>query len=49
MVVIHLKLNPLHPRTLCAKFGPNELSGSEDFLIFIVPLKKGHGPSFEQT
>ena len=54
---IWTKLNPLHPRMLCAKLGWNRLSGSgEDFLlssmyfhyfVIISPWKRA-GPSFEQ-
>ena len=52
MVLLWIKLNPIHPRMLCAKFGWNWLSGSgeEDFFNFVnelslfrnyLPLEKG--------
>ena len=56
---IRINMNPHHRRMLCAKFVWNWPSGSEeeDFsspqYIFVIslwyPLKKGRGPSFEQT
>ena len=59
MVLLWTKLNLIHPRMLCAKFGWNWPSGSgeEDFLIssmyfhyfVIISPWKRVGPSFEQS
>ena len=57
---IWTKLNPLHPRMLCAKFGWNWPSGSGGnislissmyyrYFGIISSLEKGRGPSFEQN
>ena len=45
-------LNPYHPRMLCVKFGWNWPGSSGKILSLFrsyLPLRKGHGPSFEQT
>ena len=47
MVFICLKLNPIHPRMICAKSGWNWPSGSNEFinvfplLHYYLPLEKG--------
>ena len=56
---IWTKLNPLHPRMLCAKIGWNKLNGSGEeefyfvnvFSVFCnyLPFEKRRGPLFEQN
>ena len=57
--LVWIILNPLHPRMLCAKFGWNWPSGSEEKIFkycqcifdtsLLSPLSKGSGPAFDQT
>ena len=56
MSIKWFKIESLHPRMLCAKFGWNWPTGEKDFLIsmyfryfIIISPRKRVGPTFEQT